>query len=114
MKSYISRKFPLDTRTTDQILVRRLEALSMGFHCGKDLLFLSLYVKGKQNYASTRSTMTLTPSGALAEALLLLVHLRSNRGSQVFSGGGTSDVRGPHVSLSQYIRNCGFDGVSRL
>lgn len=32
----------------------------MGFHCGKDLLFLSLYVKGKQNFARRRSTMTLT------------------------------------------------------
>src|SRR5437667_1484878 len=45
MKSYISRKFPLQTRTTDQILVRRSEGLGMGFHCGKDMLFPSPEVK---------------------------------------------------------------------
>src|SRR5215469_15728152 len=41
MKSYISRKFPLETRTTDQILARRSEELSIGFHLRKGPRYFS-------------------------------------------------------------------------
>src|SRR5215469_1083415 len=114
MKSYISRKFPLETRTTDQIFALRSEELSMGFQCRRDILFPNPRGKGKRNCRRRLIQDEAMLKTGLVAGLLMSAHLRGNRHSQFIGRGGTSDIRGPHVSLSQDCRDSGFHSVGGL
>src|SRR5215469_14757202 len=99
MKSYISRKFPLETRTTDQILARRSEELSIGFHLRRGHRYFSKPVQKQDEFAEMviHGGPRAAPFGLAS--LLLPAHLRSNRRPQFLGGSGASDVRSPRVSF---------------
>src|SRR5215469_8756374 len=99
MKSYISRKFPLETRTTDQILARRSDELSIGFHLRKGPRYFSSHRQKQAELLKplVHDESVVRPFGLAC--LLLPAHPRSNRRPQFLGGGGTSDVRSPRVSF---------------